>query len=110
LKQSLRKFDLPRFTSVGFIIDRERGAGLSVGQTDRRGVAEILMMLMIQMPALSDVGSISPNRWRYAEGRFAARDIIAVDGIEVGDWITSTSANVSDHGSHTVTVNHDVSD
>ena len=90
LKQALRKFDLPRFTS-GLALSLTV-SGVPDYQSVRRiaeGVAEILKDADDpKMSTLSDLGSgYRQVAWQAFSkmNSKSARDIIAVDGIEVGD-------------------------
>jgi ethanolamine utilization protein EutA len=89
LTQSLRKFDLPRFTAglaLSLTVD-----GVPDYQSVRRiaeGVAEILkqtddtespLYLTLDLDIAKSLGGILKDEFKVA------RDIIAVDGIEVGD-------------------------
>jgi ethanolamine utilization protein EutA len=89
LKQSLRKFDLPRFTS-GLALSLSV-SGVPDYQSVRRiaeGVAEILqdaddpscpLYLTLDLDIAKSLGGMLKDEFKIA------RDIIAVDGIEVGD-------------------------
>ena len=89
LKQSLRKFDLPRFTS-GLALSLTV-SGVPDYQSVRRiaeGVAQILkdaddpkcpLYLTLDLDIAKSLGGILKDECQVA------RDIIAIDGIEVGD-------------------------
>src|SRR5499426_115761 len=89
LKQSLRKFDLPRFTS-GLALSLTV-SGVPDYQSVKRiaeGVAEILkdaddpkcpLYLTLDLDIAKSLGGMLKDEFKIA------RDIIAVDGIEVGD-------------------------
>jgi ethanolamine utilization protein EutA len=89
LKQSLRKFDLPRFTS-GLALSLTV-SGVPDYQSVRRiaeGVAEILkeaddpkcpLYLTLDLDIAKSIGGMLKDELHVA------RDIIAIDGIEVGD-------------------------
>lgn len=89
LKQSLRKFDLPRFTS-GLALSLTVN-GVPDYQSVKRiaaGVAEILteaddpkcpLYLTLDLDIAKSLGGMLKDEFKVA------RDIIAVDGIEVGD-------------------------
>ena len=89
LKQSLRKFDLPGFTS-GLALSLTV-SGVPDYQSVRRiaeGVAEILkdaddakcpLYLTLDLDIAKSLGGILKDEFKVA------RDIIAIDGIEVGD-------------------------
>jgi len=89
LKQSLRKFDLPRFTS-GLALSLTVG-GVPEYQSVKRiaeGVAEVLkeaddprcpLYLTLDLDIAKSLGGILKDELKVS------RDIIAVDGIEVGD-------------------------
>lgn len=89
LKQSLQKFDLPRFTtglalslSVNGVPDYQSVRGIA------QGIAEVLadaddpncpLYLTLDLDIAKSLGGILKDEFKIA------RDIIAVDGIEVGD-------------------------
>ena len=89
LRQSLRKFDLPRFTA-GLALSLSV-SGVPDYQSVKRiaaGVAEILkdsddtkcpLYLTLDLDIAKSLGGILKDEFKVA------RDIIAVDGIEVGD-------------------------
>ena len=89
LKQSLRKFDLPKFTS-GLALSLTV-SGVPDYQSVRRiaeGVADILkdaddpkcpLYLTLDLDIAKSLGGILKDEFKVA------RDIIAIDGIEVGD-------------------------
>jgi ethanolamine utilization protein EutA len=89
LKQSLKKFDLPRFTS-GLALSLTVN-GVPDYQSVRRiaeGIAEVLkeaddaqcpLYLTLDLDIAKSLGGILKDEFKVA------RDVIAVDGIEVGD-------------------------
>jgi ethanolamine utilization protein EutA len=89
LKQSLKKFDLPRFTS-GLALSLTV-SGVPDYQSVRRiaeGIAEIVkdaddakcpLYLTLDLDVAKSLGGILKDEFKVA------RDVIAVDGIEVGD-------------------------
>lgn len=89
LKQSLRKFDLPRFTS-GLALSLTVSGVPDYHSVKRiaEGVAEVLkdaddpncpLYLTLDLDIAKSLGGILKDEFKVA------RDIIAVDGIEVGD-------------------------
>ena len=97
LKQSLKVRPYPVSPRVGFVFDRERGTGLSVRQTDRGGVADILkeaedpkcpLYLTLDIDIAKSLGGMlkTSSKWPVTSSPWTAS--------KWAIWTMSTSASV----------------